>query len=62
MFILTSFSSSVSASGFTVSLQGKDKMCLLNGDVGGNVTSLSFNWGEIKVTNKHGYTSTEQED
>ena len=60
VFILTSFSSSVSASGFTVSLQGKDKMCLLNGDVGGNVTSLSFNWGEIKVTNKHGYTSTEQ--
>ena len=59
-FVLTSFSSSVSASGHTVSLQGKDKMCLLNGDVGGNLTALSYDFGTVQVINKSGYTYTEQ--
>lgn len=59
-FVLTSFSSSISASGHTVSLQGKDKMCLLNGDVGGNLTALSYDFGTVKVINKSGYTYTEQ--
>lgn len=59
-FVLTTFNTSVSASGHTVSLQGKDKMCLLNGDVGGSLTALSYNWGNVTVINKHGYSSTEQ--
>lgn len=59
-FVLTSFSSSISASGHTVSLQGKDKMCLLNGDVGGNLTALSYDFGKVTVVNKSGYTYTEQ--
>ena len=59
-FVLTSFSSSVSASGHTVSLQGKDKMCLLNGDIGGNLTALSYDFGTVNVINRSGYTYTEQ--
>ena len=59
-FVLTSFSSSISASGHTVSLQGKDKMCLLNGDIGGNLTALSYDFGSVQVINKSGYTYTEQ--
>lgn len=59
-FVLTSFSSSISASGHTVSLQGKDKMCLLNGDVGGNLTALSYDFGKVTVVNKSGYTYEEQ--
>ena len=59
-FILTSFNDSVSASGHTVSIQGKDKMCLLNGDIGGNLTALSYDFGKVTVINKSGYSYTEQ--
>ena len=37
IFVITSFSSSLSASGYTINLSGKDKMCLLNGENGGNL-------------------------
>lgn len=60
VFILTSFSSQHSSSGYTVSLQGKDKMCLLNGDVGGNLTALSYDFGEVSVINKNGYTTSKK--
>lgn len=59
-YVLTSFSSSISSSGHTVSLQGKDKMCLLNGDIGGNLTALSYDFGKMTVINKSGYSYTEQ--
>lgn len=59
-FILTSFSSSISASGYTVSIQGKDKMCLLNGDIGGNLTALSYDFGAVDVINKNGFTYSEK--
>lgn len=48
IYILTSFSSSVSINNYTISLQGKDKMCLLNGDVGGSLgASIDFGTEEI---------------
>lgn len=59
-YILTSFSTSLSASGYTVSIQGKDKMCLLNGDVGGNLTALSYDFGSVDVISKNGYTYSEK--
>lgn len=37
MFIATSISTTSNMSGITVSLTGKDKMCLLDGSVGGSV-------------------------
>lgn len=38
IYVITSFSSSYSTSGFTINIQGRDKMCLLNGELGGMLT------------------------
>jgi hypothetical protein len=38
-YILSSFNTSISASNATIAIQGKDKMCLLNGDLSGQLTS-----------------------
>lgn len=35
MYVISSFSSSYGAQGYTIQISGKDKMCLINGDVGG---------------------------
>lgn len=48
IFVCTSYSSSITTSGYTINLQGKDKMCLLNGDVGGTLTALSTDFGQIE--------------
>lgn len=40
-FIITQLSTQLSANNFTMSLQGKDKMCLLNGDVGGVINATT---------------------
>ena len=37
LYCITSFSFSKSTSGCTISLQAKDKMCLINGDIGGEI-------------------------
>lgn len=39
IYILTSFNTSRSTTSFTISLQGKDKMCQLNGDISGALES-----------------------
>lgn len=39
IYLITSFSSALSVNNFTLSLQGKDKMSLLNGDIGGSITA-----------------------
>ena len=49
IFVVTSFNTSQSTTGWTISLQGKDKMCLLNGDMGGTITEISFDFGHKKV-------------
>lgn len=47
-YILASFNTSISASNATISIQGKDKMCLLNGDLSGQLTSqVDFGTEEI---------------
>ena len=47
-YILSSFNTSISASNATISIQGKDKMCLLNGDLSGQLTSqVDFGTEEI---------------
>ncbi len=54
-YVLNSFSISVNNQNSTISLQGKDKMCLLNGDVGGNLTALSYAFDTVEEEN--GYNS-----
>ena len=47
-YVLSSFNASISASNATISIQGKDKMCLLNGDLSGQLTSqVDFGTEEI---------------
>ena len=47
IYVLTSFTTSISTNAYSISLQGKDKMCLLNGDIGGNLpASIDFSTEE----------------
>lgn len=55
VFVLTSFSSSLSANSYTINLSGKDKMCLLNGDVGGNLPHTT-DFGILEETGPDGVT------
>jgi hypothetical protein len=48
IYLITSFNTSQSASSYNISIQGKDKMCLLNGDLGGDLpASVDFGQEEI---------------
>ena len=40
-YVISSFNTSQNTNSYTVSIQGKDKMCLLNGTLGGTVMSLT---------------------
>ena len=53
LFLITAFSSSVSTSGSQVSISGKDKMCLLNGEIGGKINS-SVDFGSFEEVNDKG--------
>ena len=60
IFVITSFSSSLTQNNYTISISGKDKMCLLNGDMGGSLPS-SIDFGVLdKYENE--YTKVEIED
>lgn len=48
VFIITSFSQTNGSSGNTISIQGKDKMCMLDGTVGGQLFS-DHDFGKIEV-------------
>lgn len=42
-YVITSFNSSLNNNNYTISISGKDKMCMLNGDLGGNLpASIDF--------------------
>ena len=53
IFLITSFNTSRSTNNFTISLQGKDKMSLLNGEISGNLES-SVDFGTIEEENQDG--------
>lgn len=46
-YIISTFNTSQSTNQYTISIQGKDKMTLLNGEVGGVITPLSWDFGKI---------------
>ena len=42
-YVITSFNTNLATNSFTISISGKDKMCLLNGDIGGSLpASIDF--------------------
>ena len=47
IYLITNFNVSSSTNNFTISLQGKDKMCQLNGEVSGTLTQ-SVDFGKIE--------------
>lgn len=46
IFVITSFNASFSSNSYTINLSGKDKMCLLNGEIGGTLNS-SVDFGAV---------------
>lgn len=59
IYLISSFSTSQSTNSYTISLQGKDKMCMLNGDVGGVITALSVDFGKYDTIAADGTITTE---
>ena len=53
IYIFTSFNTSRSTNNFNISLQGKDKMCLLDGSVGGSLEA-SIDFGQIEEETEDG--------
>ena len=60
IFVISSFNSSLTNNNYTISIGGKDKMCLLNGDLGGNLPA-SIDFGKID-TYKDSFIKAELED
>mgnify|MGYP007053726950 CR=1 FL=1 len=56
IYVITSFNSSHSTSQYTISIQGQDKMCLLNGTIGGSLTAASTDFGTIEYLEDNGVT------
>ena len=59
-YVITSFNSSKTVNNFTISISGKDKMCLLNGDLSGalpHTTDFGIEEYYDKITNSTTYTS-----
>lgn len=53
VFVLNTFNISISNNSSNISLQGKDKMCLINGDLGGNLTALSYIFDSVQEQNSY---------
>lgn len=48
VYVITTFNTSQNGNSATISVSGKDKMCLVNGDIGGNLTaSIDFGVEEV---------------
>lgn len=58
-FVITSFNSSFTTNDYSINIAGQDKMCLLNGTIGGNIP-MKVNFGIEKYTDKDGYEHSEQ--
>lgn len=59
IYAITAFNSTYNATSYTINISGKDKMCFLNGDLGGSLTaSIDFGIEEYydKATNITTYT------
>lgn len=52
-YVITSFSSTLNNQGYQISIQGKDKMCKLNGEVGGTLSG-SHDFGKLEIQNGDG--------
>lgn len=60
VYIINTFNTSQSTTGMTVSLSGKDKMCLLNGDISGSIHAYSTRFDIIETTDENGDVTEEK--
>lgn len=58
IYVITSFSTSQSLNSYNISISGKDKMALLNGEQGGTLTALSYVFHEEDIKHESGYIET----
>ena len=56
-YVITGFSTSYSTNNYTINISGKDKMCLLNGELGGSVFA-TIDFGKEEVYNTHSKVTT----
>lgn len=53
LYLITSFNTNQTLNSYQISIQGKDKMCLLNGDINGSIVAKTVDFGIItEVTYK----------
>ena len=57
IYVITTFTTALSTSGFNISIAGKDKMCLLNGEVGGSLPA-SIDFGTEEYVDLKNETTT----
>lgn len=54
IYLITTFSTALGISNYTINIQGKDKMGLLDGTIGGTLTALSYDFGREDYTDENG--------
>ena len=54
IYLITTFSTALGTSSYTINIQGKDKMGLLDGTVGGTLTALSYDFGREDYIDENG--------
>ena len=54
IYLITTFSTALGTSNYTINIQGKDKMGLLDGTIGGSLTALSYDFGREDYTDESG--------
>lgn len=59
LYYISTFNCSLTTNNYTINISGKDKMCGLNGEIGGTLTS-SVDFGTIKETDAYGNTTTKK--
>lgn len=59
IYVINSFNSSYTTNDYNISISGQDKMCLLNGTIGGNIP-MKVNFGIEKYVDENGYEHSEQ--
>lgn len=60
IYFITTFSVTHNTNLTSINIQGKDKMAMLTGDVGGSVTSLSWDFGSIDEIDESGVTTVKK--
>ena len=54
IYLITTFSTALGISSYTINIQGKDKMGLLDGTIGGSLTALSYDFSREDYTDENG--------